>query len=459
MTFLSHWRELDPGAKRFLYFIGFNVLTWQCVCGPTILVLYAVEIGMPELWIGWLLSFMPFCILSVAFTVPLVERMGPKRLIMRGWIWRSTVALLLFLTPGMTTWWGVVAGWWTVSIAVFLFCLIRAIAVAGWYPWLHELVPKHQRGSYFGFEMIFMQSMTVALTLFLGGILALGDGVNRFYWIFGIGVLSGFASIAFLLTIPGGESYRPVTPLRPMASYRAVLADGRFIWFCLRSASGVICTWILYTAGTMYLRMGLGYDADLVMWITAFGALGVAVSIHGWGRYADRHGSGPSMFLALLGHGVVALLWLSLGAGGPWIAWAVWPLWALAQMFLTAFHVAKNRAMLTLVRADNRVGYTNVFMILDALAMGLTPVITGWIIQSWGQTGYTISFLLAGGLSLICSIPNAFVQEEGLAQAPYGALMARAVAPARTLARVFWVAIGLDGDRLREEDATRPADD
>ncbi|MCL4219528.1 MAG: hypothetical protein KJ052_21315, partial [Candidatus Hydrogenedentes bacterium] len=56
--------DLDRGPRRFLLFTGFNVVSWQCIVGPA-LILLARYIEMPASWVGLLISFMPLSTLLV----------------------------------------------------------------------------------------------------------------------------------------------------------------------------------------------------------------------------------------------------------------------------------------------------------------------------------------------------------------------------------------------------------
>ena len=46
----SGLQELEPAPRRFLFFIVFNVVSWQCLIGP-VLVLFARKIDMPPSWV------------------------------------------------------------------------------------------------------------------------------------------------------------------------------------------------------------------------------------------------------------------------------------------------------------------------------------------------------------------------------------------------------------------------
>ncbi|HNT90018.1 MAG TPA: hypothetical protein PKL84_19295, partial [Candidatus Hydrogenedentes bacterium] len=128
LPIVSVVHELAPPGRRFLYFNFFNVISWQCVVGPA-MILFARKIGMPASWVGFLISFMPLTMILVLFTVPLVNRLGPKNVMMKGWLSRNLIMSTVFLMPLAVRFWGPRAGWYVLTGATLGFCIVRAVAV------------------------------------------------------------------------------------------------------------------------------------------------------------------------------------------------------------------------------------------------------------------------------------------------------------------------------------------
>ena len=68
---ISGYRALEPAPRRFLFFVAVNVVSWQNIVGPA-MVLFARKIDMPEFLVGLLLSIMPFAQLLVLVTMPML---------------------------------------------------------------------------------------------------------------------------------------------------------------------------------------------------------------------------------------------------------------------------------------------------------------------------------------------------------------------------------------------------
>lgn len=444
---LSGIRELDSGPRRFMLFMAINVICWQCLVGE-VLVLFARALEMPERQVGILLSLMPLTMLMVLFTVPLVERLGSRRLLLLTWTTRNLMATGVFLIPWATAKWGAPGGWYMLMASVFGFCVIRALGVGAWYPWLHEVVPKEKRGAYFSTEMGVMQISTLLVLLMVSWILKVWDvGMARYYVIFGIGIIAGMSSLFTIRRIPGGRqipnAYRGSG--RMFGSIRLVIADKDFMRYVVLAGCCNVALIFLAAARTMYLRDILGYPDWNIMAITCVAALAVALMIRPWGNYADRNGSGPAMMLLLGGHSVVAFGWLFLVPGASWTPWLAPVLFILVFVASAAFWSIANRGMLCRVKDKGKVAYGNIWTVGLAVAMGLTPIIAGYLIETWEIEGFRICFAASFVLGLISVLALASLpQEEGKPPIPHLTELLRPSQPVRSLGRIVWITLGMD---------------
>ena len=159
---ISTLMELDAGPRTFLCFITFNLVSWQCVVGPT-LVLFARKIEMPESKVGLLMSFAPISMVLVLLTGLIVARFGPKRVMLVAWFLRNAVACSVFAMPWAMAEFGIAAAGYVLMAATLGFCLMRAVGAGGWMPWLHEIVPEKQRSSYFSAESAISNLLNVLI--------------------------------------------------------------------------------------------------------------------------------------------------------------------------------------------------------------------------------------------------------------------------------------------------------
>lgn len=440
---ISSLQELDPGPRRFLLFIVFNVVSWQCLIGP-VLVLFARKIDMPPSWVGFLISFTPISMVLVVATGLMVMHWGAKRVMFVGWMLRNLITCIVFTMPWAMQHGGGRMAWYVLMASTLGFCLMRAVGGGGWYPWLHEVVPEAQRGAYFSCDAGVTQLLNVVVSVAQALILQGDPGLYRFLVVYGIGIVSGFLSLALMYRVPGGRGVEgPVSLQRDLASYRRAIADRPYILFI---ATASLCfaamSWFAASA-VMFMRDALDVSSWKIMMLTAAGSIGIMFTVRHWARFAEHSGSGPAMALALTGHAVTSLLCLTLVPGTWWSVYALGPIIVLSSVFGSAFGMMTPRAMLSYVKASDRVGYTNLWTVGTAIALGVVPVLVGMVIERGGLWGFRACFCIAGASGIACAIAlRRVVHDLGAAEhaTPPSVWIAH---PTRALGMLVIVTLGL----------------
>ncbi|MBM3290017.1 MAG: MFS transporter, partial [Candidatus Hydrogenedentes bacterium] len=283
-----------------MFFIVFNVVSWQCIVGPA-LILFARSLDIQPSIVGFLISFMPLSMLLVGLTVPLVNHYGPKRVMLTGWLLRNLLACAVFLIP-VARGWGLHYAQYLLMASILAFCVLRAMGAGGWLPWLHELVPVTQRGTYFSMEAAVTQLTSVGVAL-IQAVLLTGPASDwRFLMVYAIGIGAGLVSLVWMALIPGGGPMpAPATPEISYRAYGAALRDRAFVAFVLTASLGYSAlTWLLGSALVLYMRDALGMAPGVIMSVTAAGSMGIFLTIASWGRFADYAGSASAMFWSML---------------------------------------------------------------------------------------------------------------------------------------------------------------
>lgn len=435
-------RELGPAPRSFLLFTTLNVVSWHSLVGPS-MVLFARKIDMPAVWVGVLLSFMPLSMLLVMFTVPLVVRHGPKRLMISTWSVRNLVAAAVFFLPWVLHSAGPEAAWYLLGASILGFCIVRAIGAGAWFPWLHEFLPEGQRGAYFSAETAVAQIIIVGVNLFHAVLLSGSPGVNHFLFIYATGIAAGLLSIVLMGRVPGGERVAPGQLENPHATgYRAVLRDRGFLLFVGMVSVGFASVTFLASAAVLYMRDRIGLSPNFIMAVMTTGSLSVFLTIRYWARFADHSGQRSAIALTLGGHGVIALVFFLLDPGSSWTPWLLFPAVGMGAVLSAAFNTISHRAMLDHVPDHDRVSYTNVWILGTSLALGLTPILAGALIQFAGPHGYHACFLAAGLGGVACALGERLLSARSTsAPRPLAALFSPAQ-PVRTLARIAWITSG-----------------
>lgn len=397
---LGDLRRLDVAPRMFLVFVAINVVSWQNIIGP-VMVLLARHIHMPEFFVGMLLSFLPFTSLLILVTVGLIRRMGSKRVMLIAWFWRNVICCSIFLLPLAMRYGGPPVGWGLMLTAIFGFSLMRALGAGGWLPWLHEIVPAASRSTYFSAETALTQLINVAILLSQAAVLyRFGPGVPQFLFIYGVGISMGFLSLLMMQRIPGGAPAR--SDADPLVGYSYVEAfrDPAFRRYMLAASLGISATVWFSSTAVMFLRDMARVHDSVTMAVSAVSAMAILLTVGRWGRIADTIGSGQAMIRTITAHSLVALtipLEMLAGVRGTTSAAVVV---VAAAVFNAAFNVAANRGMLNRVPAENRVGYTAAWTVATSLALGITPLLSGGLINLFGRSGYAACFVLSTAFGL-----------------------------------------------------------
>jgi hypothetical protein len=406
--------------------------------------LFGRKIGMDPSWIGFLISFMPLSQLLVVGTARAVTRLGSKRVMFSAWMLRNILTCSVFLMPWAMGHWGPRAGAYVLMTATFGFCIMRAVGSGGWFPWLHEVVPYSQRGTYFSSETAVTQLLSVILTVGQAFVLRGDPSINRFLLIYGAGVCSGFFSLLWMSQVPGGEGTPDHDDTNTGSAHGEALADRPFMKFIITAALCFSCQAWFGASIVMYMRDALHLSSQTIMLYMAAGSLAILCTVNFWARYAEHSGSGPAMFLSLIGHSLTALACLALPPGWAITSYGVAAAIVFTSIFAGAFAVSVNRAMLHYIKEEGRVGYTNIWTVGSAISTGITPILAGLAIGHLGLWGYRLCFALSGVAGLACAIACRIVVNEhehtGRRHAAFATL--RPDFPIRTLARIVSITVG-----------------
>src|ERR687885_1475028 len=90
--------ERERAQLDLLRFTALNALSFEVLAGQ-VLILFARQVGASLQDIGLLSALLPFASVIQLGVAPLVNRFGPRALMLAGWGARTVVAAALFLVP------------------------------------------------------------------------------------------------------------------------------------------------------------------------------------------------------------------------------------------------------------------------------------------------------------------------------------------------------------------------
>lgn len=263
--------------------------------GPAF-VLFLNQLGFDNTQIGFLLSLFPFLGLVALFIAPQVARFGYKRTYVTFWTIRKIVTVFLLFVPWVLDQFGYQAALVYISIIVFSFGLCRSIAEIGYYPWVQEFVPDSMRGKFSATNNIYASIVGIIAVTFASFVLELPGGLERFMFLFAVGITFGSVGVWAAAHLPGGAPLKGKdAPHASFGDLWQVAKDKNLILYVagiglLTVASGPVGSFL-----PLFMQTYVGLSEGNVVLLQNATLLGTLLCTYFLGWAADRYGSKPIM--------------------------------------------------------------------------------------------------------------------------------------------------------------------
>jgi MFS family permease len=394
---------MPRGAWNAHFFQVFNSISFSIAVG-TPMVLYFKHLGASATVLGVLLALSPLLNLLQIPAAAIVERVGYRTFMLRGWATRSCfIAGLAALAWLPATWLGA-GGRMTVALVLLLaFNAARGFSSCGFLPWMTQWIPETVRGRFLSRDqtgIALAGSLTMLATAWYMG----GGGSARFGGVFAVSYVAALVSLWFLRRIPDVPVAQP-TSRRGGVPWKELLLYPPFLKFMTYNAvmhagiagAGVLWVPLLRDVFQLSDRWVLGMSA----------ATGGSVMVVGlvFGRLADRVGSRPLLGLAGLVFMMHFASWAAVGArllpmDVPVAGWIC----VTSGIGFGLFGLANLRLAMATVPQMGRSHFFALFSVINNLVLGLLPVAWGWAVDrlagwrcawdEWEWNGYSVLYLM-----------------------------------------------------------------
>ncbi|HEX2864960.1 MAG TPA: MFS transporter [Deinococcales bacterium] len=379
---------------------------------------YALYLGANAFQLGLLGSLPLLAQASAPFAAWMAGRAGRRKplamlfaLLGRG-AWLFAAALPLLIAPGPLR-----------VDALLALILVSSLLVTAnstlWQSWIGDVVPRRERGRYFGFRSSFLGAIGTAANLLAGVLLDAMHKPQGFQAVLLIAVISGVTA-ALTLTMhaePEVKSTRLrlvdtfTEPLKHQ-NFRAFLAFAVFWTFAVLTASPFVTPYFL-----SHLRMTF---TQVAIWSTISSVLGLFLGPM-WGRISDRSGYKPILALATVGAGT--LLPISWMLATPENLLPIWVAAAFDSLVWQAIGPAYFNLSLAATPQANRASFLGMLFMVTGLAGFAGGLLSGpmlnffsghaLLLGSFHWTGYHWLFALSGALRACAWLFLRGVREEG----------------------------------------------
>jgi MFS family permease len=415
----EHQRE--AAQADLLRFTALNALSFEILAGQ-ILILFARQVGASLADIGLLAALLPFASVIQLGIPPLINRFGPRALMLAGWGARTAVAAALLLVPAAGDRGGPEAATGVLLLVMGGFYLCRAVGMSSWLPMLQEIVRPQDRGLYLS-RQEWLRQVSIVLIAVVTALYLLGaPGVTRYLHIIAVGVAAAAWSLYYLGRVPNvGATDEPVDRdyfKRAMAPMRDGLFR-RYLFFSvtLRMVLSAFSPFLI-----VFLREGLHLPASGVIAVNTVSSLGAIATLSWWGRWSDRVGAKPALAVSIAGVAFSLVLWVFTGPIDGWLWTGIPAVALLLGIFTGGLTVSMSRFELGFIPIEGRAHYVASNVTAVGLSSGIAAFAAGWFLQALRNVSldltlltldrYRLFFVLSAALLAIPLVARMQLPEE-----------------------------------------------
>ncbi|MBN1942617.1 MAG: MFS transporter [Phycisphaerae bacterium] len=376
-------------------------------------------------------SMLPASILLLAQTVqiPVSLRIPPgrgKAFMLRAWLAALGILTAAFFLPAFLSGRG--------GVTIFLVVLGAGVLVNGsgstfWFPLLHDLVPVHRRGRFFGRLRAIWSFVSFSAILAAGFFLGKNPAVWRFQVVFGVALVLYFVRIFFVARIPAGNSLSGGLDFEDWRHYvRNLFRQRALVVFLAYYGVLGFCMGFLSQPLVLYMK-ARGFPAKDNVIIFSFHTLGTVLSYLISGSLVDRFGTKRIFLVAHLVLCLTCFGVVGIGMGPNEYAMFLLPAaMIVAGGIIAASGVACTAQLFHLIPNRGRAFYLSLAMIITSVGVAVSPLLVGCVLDVVGDGWrrdfgpvtldmFQVLLLIAGVLSLLAigilqAVPNVHPNRE-----------------------------------------------
>jgi MFS family permease len=381
--------KLPEGVGNAYVFALFNALSFQIVLSSP-MVLYARSLNASATVLGLITGMMPLLVIFQIPAAAYIGRVGYKRFVYGGWGMRVLFICGLTLVPLTGVFLNATTQLALVLALLFAFNLSRGISSCAWLPWLTSLLPPDIRGRFLSREAAYVNLASFVSFILAAVCLWKKPGGWQFALLFGFSAAMGGISLVFLKRIPDAPLPEEIRTSKGPVPWGAMLRFGPFAKL-LR----VAVVWSLAYGGVQafcvaFLRTGIGLAEGPILLLSSVFFLGGLGSLWFLGSRLDHLGSKPVLTFSFGASIGVMLGWMLL-AGKVWPVGVtvVLVLQFLMGLLAALVQMSNTRLAMATIPVMGRTHFFALFSVVSNVALGLSPILWGLIIDAVGRNEWT----------------------------------------------------------------------
>jgi len=366
--------------------------------GGVFLVGLAVNLGLSNTMIGFLAAIPPLMQFLQIPSVAVIDRYRARKPICvytavfsrLPWL---LVALIPFAFP--TEFRTTVLVW-----AILANAALAAVSNAAWNPWIRDLVPQEQLGSFFGRRMSLATAAALVVSLVAGGYLDLwkrsapDHEIYAYSVLYFAGFLTGLIAVRYLRMIPEPRTDHTERQGSVFKSLQGPFRDANFKKLLVFLGSWNFAANLAAPFFTVYMLTRLGLAMSTVVVLSVLSQLTNLFFYRVWGLYADRYSH--KSILRVSGP-------LFMGCILAWTFTTMPERHALSIPLLVVIHILMGISTAGVMLGSNNIGlklaprgmatpYLAASSLVNSVAAGIAPIVGGRCVDFF--VGHELSWTL-----------------------------------------------------------------
>ena len=415
----------EPDKLKVINYYHYSTALQMCAVIGTVaapLTLYSVELGLNSDEIGILGSLMAFCQVLALISIPVTLYFGSK-LVSITTLFTRYIFLLIFLIVPLYQH-NLLLVFYLLFFAMLMFAICRSLSEAAFVPWMQEFIPRDVRGRIIGINGIICTPFALAASYAIKMWLDSREGLDRFYPVFIIAIISGFISALLLIKIKGGgKTVNRENDLGYLKNLFSASKDKNFNLFLISSGTQYLVITVLAIFLTLFFKIRMNIPTGELIFSSTLVLIGGTCSGFIVGRITDNYGCRGIRVIFQSLQIILLLMLPFINSETPYLSYVIGIVFFLFGFLMWGSASIGYIFMLNYVPSNNKESFMSLAYSLDGLIAGITTVLAGYLVL-WLDTNNIIVFGKTLGsyevLFAICAFiivvsMNAFIliQEEG----------------------------------------------
>ena len=415
----------EPDKLKVINYYHYSTALQMCAVIGTVaapLTLYSVELGLNSDEIGILGSLMAFCQVLALISIPVTLYFGSK-LVSITTLFTRYIFLLIFLIVPLYQH-NLLLVFYLLFFAMLMFAICRSLSEAAFVPWMQEFIPRDVRGRIIGINGIICTPFALAASYAIKMWLDSREGLDRFYPVFIIAIISGFISALLLIKIKGGKKIvNRENDHGYLKNLFSASKDKNFNLFLISSGTQYLVITVLAIFLTLFFKIRMNIPTGELIFSSTLVLIGGTCSGFIVGRITDNYGCRGIRVIFQSLQIILLLMLPFINSETPYLSYVIGIVFFLFGFLMWGSASIGYIFMLNYVPSNNKESFMSLAYSLDGLIAGITTVLAGYLvlwldtnnIVLFGKTlgSYEVLFAICAFIIVISMNAFILIKEEG----------------------------------------------